>query len=107
MVAFVTANLKEIYIASNEPEAQLGRERFADKSGDPYPKISKSWPKDRPKFFMPFEYPPKIHEVIYTTNAIEPLNNVIHKATKLHKVFPPNNSTMKVVYLAVQAALKK
>jgi len=32
---------------------------------------------------------------------------VIRKATKQRKVFPTNQSAMKVVYLAITAALKK
>jgi len=54
-----------------------------------------------------FEYPPDIRRVIYTTNAIESLNSVIRKATKQRKVFPTDDSAMKVVYLAIQSAAKK
>jgi transposase-like protein len=46
-------------------------------------------------------------KAIYTTNAIESLNSVIRKATKQRKVFPTNQSAMKVVYLAITAASKK
>jgi len=45
--------------------------------------------------------------VIYTTNAIESLNNVIRKAIKNRKVFPTDQSATKVIYLAIQAASKK
>lgn len=44
---------------------------------------------------------------IHTTNAIKSLNSVIRKATKQRKVFPMDDSAMKVVYLAMQAAAKK
>ena len=55
-----------------------------------------------------FQYPPDIRKAIYTTtNAIESLNSVIRKATKQRKVFPTNQSAMKVVYLAISAASKK
>ena len=54
-----------------------------------------------------FQYPPDIRKAIYTTNAIESLNSVIRKATKQRKVFPTNQSAMKVVYLAITAASKK
>ena len=43
----------------------------------------------------------------YTTNAIESLNSVIRKATKKRKVFPTDESALKVVYLATQAAAAK
>lgn len=45
--------------------------------------------------------------MIYTTNAIESLNCVIRKATKQRKVFPTDDSAMKVVYLAMQSAATK
>lgn len=42
-----------------------------------------------------------------TTNAIEPLNSVIRKATKKRKVFPTDDSAKKIIYLATQQAAKK
>jgi len=44
---------------------------------------------------------------IYTTNAIESLNSAIRSATKRRKLFPNENSAMKVVYLAIMQASKK
>lgn len=44
--------------------------------------------------------------MIYTTNEIESLNRVIRKATKQRNIFPTDDSAMKVVYLAMQAASK-
>jgi transposase-like protein len=54
-----------------------------------------------------FEYPPEIRKAIYTTNPIESLNSVVRKATKRRKLFPNDDSAMKVVYLAIQSAAKK
>jgi len=45
--------------------------------------------------------------VIYTTNAIESLNSVIRKATKRRKLFPSDDSALKVAFLAIQQASKK
>ncbi len=45
--------------------------------------------------------------MVYTTNAIESLNSVIRKATRQRKLFPSDDSAMKVVYLAIQAASKQ
>ena len=44
---------------------------------------------------------------IYLHHAIESLNSVARKATKNRKVFPHDQATMKVVYLAIDAAAKK
>ena len=49
----------------------------------------------------------EIRKVIYTTNAIESLNSVIRKATERRKLFPTDQSAMKVVYLAIEQAAKK
>ena len=54
-----------------------------------------------------FGYPEDIRRAIYTTNAIESLNSVIRKAITKRKLFPTDDSAMKVVYLAVQEASKK
>ncbi|GAA5444766.1 IS256 family transposase ISAs3 [Microbulbifer sp. NBRC 101763] len=103
----VTAGLKEIYTAATEPAAQAARERFSESWDDIYPQISKSWATHWANLITLFEYPPEIRKVIYTTNAIESLNSVIRKATKQRKVFPSDESAMKVVYLAMQGASKK
>lgn len=54
-----------------------------------------------------FEYPPAIREVVYTTNAIESLNSIIRKASIRRKLFPSDDSALKVVFLAIQQASKK
>uniref|UniRef100_UPI003D2196BB transposase n=1 Tax=Aeromonas media TaxID=651 RepID=UPI003D2196BB len=54
-----------------------------------------------------FDYPPAIRKVIYTTNAIESLNSVLRKATKQRKLFPTDESALKVAYLAIQQASLK
>lgn len=103
----VTADLKQIYQSPTEAAAALELERFAEKWDATYPQISKSWRSHWPNLITLFEYPPDIRRVIYTTNAIESLNSVIRKATKQRKLFPTDDSAMKVVYLAIQAASKK
>lgn len=103
----VTADLKGVYTSATERAAQAELERFAEKWDDKYPQISKSWTTHWPNLITLFEYPPEIRKVIYTTNAIESLNSVIRKATKQRKVFPTDDSAMKVVFLAMQSAAKK
>ena len=41
------------------------------------------------------------------TNAIESLNSVIRKATRKRRIFPHDQSAMKVVYLAIQQASRR
>lgn len=103
----VTADLKGIYTSATEAAAHAELERFAEKWDEKYPQISKSWATHWPNLITLFDYPPEIRKVIYTTNAIESLNSVIRKATKQRKVFPTDDSAMKVVFLAMQSAAKK
>ena len=44
---------------------------------------------------------------IYTTNAIESVNSVIRKAIKNRRLFPNDDSAMKVIYLAIQSVSRK
>jgi len=103
----VTANLKSIYRSATEDEALRELAKFSEKWDEKYPKISKSWETHWINLRTIFDYPAEIRKAIYTTNAIESLNSVIRKATKKRKVFPTDESALKVVYLATQAAAAK
>lgn len=103
----VVADLKLIYQANTEEQALAELEKFAAKWDAKYPQISKSWRANWANLRTFFEYPADIRKAIYTTNAIESLNSVIRSATKRRKLFPNNESAMKVVYLAISQAAKK
>jgi transposase-like protein len=103
----VTADLKSVYRSATEEEGLSELARFAEKWDEKYPQISKSWQNHWLNLSLIFEYPEEIRKAIYTTNAIESLNSVIRKATKKRKVFPTDESALKVVYLATQAAARK
>lgn len=103
----VTADLKKIYQSATEVEARQALEQFAETWDAQYPKIAQSWRNHWENLITLFDYPPEIRKAIYTTNAIESLNSVIRKATQRRKLFPSDESAMKVVYLAIQNAAKK
>lgn len=103
----VTSDLKQIYRSATEPEALIELDRFASIWDEKYPQISKSWRAHWPNLITFFNYPPDIRKVIYTTNAVESLNSVIRKSVKTRKLFPSDESAMKVIYLAIQSASKK
>ncbi|MBN9397275.1 MAG: transposase [Candidatus Melainabacteria bacterium] len=44
---------------------------------------------------------------IYTTNAIESVNMTLRKASRNHRIFPDDESAIKVMYLAAQNISKK
>jgi transposase-like protein len=45
--------------------------------------------------------------VIYTTNAIEPVNRTLRKVTRNHRIFPSDEAVYKVVYLAIRNSARK
>jgi len=103
----VATDLKAIYQSVTVEEAELELDRFGEKWDDRFPYISKSWQNNWANLTPLFNYPEDIRKAIYTTNAIESLNSVIRKNTKNRKIFPSDESALKVVYLAIEAASKK
>jgi putative transposase len=103
----VTADLKQIYRSATEDEALFELEKFSEKWDEKYSQIAKSWKSHWANLRTIFDFPAEIRQAVYTTNAIESLNSVIRKATKKRKIFPTDESALKVVYLATQAAAKK
>lgn len=103
----VTADLKSVYQATTEAEAQANLATFSEKWDDKYPQITKSWTDNWHNLIAIFDYPPEVRKAIYTTNAIESLNSVVRKATRNRKVFPNDDSARKVVYLAIEQASRK
>ena len=103
----VAVDLKKIYSSATEEEAARELTTFRDSWDNKYPAIAKSWAEHWPNLITLFDYPDEIRKIIYTTNAIESLNSVIRKAIKNRKIFPHDQSAMKIIWLAIQAASKK
>jgi putative transposase len=103
----VAKDLKLIYNASTREMAEQALDDFSEKWSSKYPNIEKSWRNKWPNLITIFDYPDEIRKVIYTTNAIESLNSVIRKAIKNRKIFPNDDSALKLIYLAVNRASQK
>ncbi|MGE4350084.1 MAG: IS256 family transposase [Candidatus Berkiella sp.] len=103
----VAADLKAIYHAVTAESAEYALQEFCAKWDEKYPSISRSWRSKWDNIITLFDYPPEIRKIIYTTNAIESLNSVIRKAIRNRKIFPSDQSALKVVYLAIMQASKK
>jgi len=88
----LAADLKPIYQAITEEEAQEALESFEVKWGKNYPQITKSWYNNWDNLMIFLQYPEAICKIIYTTNAIESLNNQLRKVTKNKQVFPSDES---------------
>jgi putative transposase len=103
----VAADLKSIYQAINIQQGENALLAFGEKWNAKYPVISRSWTAHWHNIVTIFEFPQEIRKVIYTTNAIESLNSVIRKSINNRKIFPNDQSALKVIYLAIQKASQK
>jgi len=101
------SDLKTIYTAATEEQAETALEKFAQKWDDKYPMISKTWRSHWQNVIPFFDYPTDIRKAIYTTNAIESLNRSLRKVTKTKGAFPTEASVMKIFYLALANISKK
>lgn len=103
----IVPDLRRIYGATNEAEAEDALEAFDERWRDRYPMIAQSWRANWSRVTPFLAYPPYIRKVIYTTNAIEALNRQIRKVVKTRGHFPTDDAALKLVYLAIRNAEKK
>ena len=103
----VAADLKAVYTAPSLEEADALMNEFAEKWDSKYRAISRSWRARWENVIPIFGYPPEIRKVMYTTNAIESMNMVIRKAIRNRRIFPSDESAIKLIYLAIRNASEK
>lgn len=103
----VAADLKAVYQAVTEEQAQMRLSEFARKWDTKYPTISKSWTANWPRLIPFFAYPEDIRRIIYTTNAIESLNYSLKKTIKNRASFPNDEAAVKLLYLSLKNIMKK
>ena len=104
----VAADLKKIYQAATVVEAEQALEEFAQawdaevsddcqRCGEPSGRTS-----SRCSIFRA-----PIRKAIYTTNAIESVNSVIRKFTRNRKIYPNEESALKLIYMAIQRGVQE
>jgi transposase-like protein len=103
----VVADLKEIYQAATVIEAEQALDDFAQAWDAKYPTIAKTWRAKWADIVTLFDFPTAIRKAIYTTNAIESVNSVIRKFTRNRKIYPNQESALKLVYMAISEASRK
>lgn len=103
----IAADLKNIYRAVNVEQAEQALCKFEVKWDSRYPMISKSWRSNWSRIIPFFAYPDEIRTAIYTTNAIESLNNSLRKVTKTRNSFPNDEAAIKLLYMALKHIRKK
>jgi putative transposase len=103
----VARDLKKIYSSATVIEAEQALEEFAQAWDAKYPTISKMWRLKWADIVTLFDYPPAIRRAIYTTNAIESINSVIRKFTRNRKIYPNEDSALKLIYMAIREASQR
>ncbi len=103
----VAKDLKSVYSAHNEEDAQVALTEFNNIWGKKYPNITASWTNHWDELSTFFKYPDSVRKLIYTTNPIESLNATIKRKTKSKGSFPTIESAFKVMYLAIQEQQNK
>lgn len=102
----VASDLKQIYQSHSIEEGGAALKDFAGKWSKKYPSIEKSWRTKWENIIPLYAYPPDIRKIMYTTNAIESVNMCIRKAIRNRRIFPSDESAIKLVYLAIKQAAK-
>ena len=103
----VANDLKTVYTANTEENAQTALLEFDESWGKKYPHITQSWTNNWNQLATFFKYPKSVQTLIYTTNPIESLNSSIKRRTKSKGSFPTIESAFKMLYLATQEAQEK
>ena len=96
------ADMRPIYTAPTVQAAELSLKNFADKWEASYPMSVASWRRNWTLLTAFFKYPVELRKIIYTTNAIESLNAQLRKNTANRKVFPSDESVIKILFLNVR-----
>ncbi len=97
-------DMKSIYQAINQGSAMQNLDKFAEKWGQKYPSIIKSWYANFVELTTFFKYPYELRQIIYTTNSIESVNRLIRKNTKTKGGIQSVNYLSKITYLTLQNA---
>ncbi|GLW04840.1 IS256 family transposase [Streptomyces lavendulae subsp. lavendulae] len=101
--AEIARDLKPIYTAVDESQAQSRLTEFKEKWDSRYPSISGIWERSWNEFVPFLSLPPAIRQVVYTTNAIESLNARYRRAAQACGHFPNETAALKRLYLATLA----
>jgi putative transposase len=103
----VAADLKAIYRASTELQAEQELNEFITRWGHKYQAIGKLWKDNWERVIPFFEFPADVRRVIYTTNAVESLHMSLRKIIKTRGSFPSEEAALKLLYLALRNVIAK
>ena len=96
------AAMRPIYTAPTPEAAELALDDFERAWGSRYPMAIVSWRKHWDRLTAFFRYPVELRRIIYTTNAIEGLHSQMRKNISNRKVFPNDDSVIKILFLNIR-----
>lgn len=94
-------DLKPVYKAVTQQEAERHLEKLQEKWEKKYPLAVRPWVTQWENIKTYFQFPEEIRKIIYTTNAVESLHRQFRKVTKNRGAFPSDESLLKLLYLTV------
>ena len=103
----VAADLKLIYRAATEGQAEQELADFIAKWGNKYQAIGRVWKENWSRVIPLFEFPAEIRRVMYTTNAVESPHMSLRRIIKTRGSFPSEEAAMKLLYLALRNVIAK
>ncbi len=96
------AAMRPIYAAPTVEAAELALEKFSDAWQSRYPMSVQAWRHHWHELTTFFKYPVELRRMIYTTNAIESLHSQMRKNISNRKVFPNDESLIKILFLNIR-----
>lgn len=96
-------DLRPVYTAANEADAQARLGEFCETWATKYPAVRSLWTNAWTEFVPFLDYPPEVRRVIYSTNAIESLHARFRRATRARGHFPNEQAALKCLYLVVRS----
>ncbi len=100
------ADLRKVYTAASAQQARQELEAFRASWDDKYPMVAKTWERRWDEWPPFLALPKEARKAIYTTNAIEGLHRRLRKVIKTRDAFPSDEALFKVVFLALDNAIK-
>lgn len=98
----ICADLKTVYTALDEHEAQRALDAFEAKWGKRFPMVAPAW-RRRWSEVVPFlAFPVEMRKAIYTTNAIESFNSQLRRVLKTRGHMPNDEAALKLLFLATR-----
>jgi putative transposase len=103
----VVSDLKPIYKAATDDEAERQLSEFEEKWKKKYPAISRLWREHWERVIPFFAFPEEVRKIVYTTNAVESLHMSLRKIIKTRGSFPTEEAAFKLLYLALVRVVAK